>query len=888
MAVKDVSNPSAAVRRLFFGTNVAVMVLLAAFLLIAVNLLAHHSNARTDLSGGLAGHRISERTKQVLDQVGDELRITTVYASDAPGTARKEFFPKVQDLCAEIREHKRSATVQHIRSGNDQAALRDRIQKTFGTAAGQYDEVITEAQAAWGELAELLRPQREMIASLLNSDAWLSGFSTLANIAAVLQKDIKNIEDTRRDVDDLVRGEGLPRYQEANTKIRDTNNELKRHLEQAQAWLSEMHKLTTALADPANPFVQATAQRNAELAERLTELRKTVGEPTDAHVPEDPKTPLQEFAKAALQLADWLNEEARRVDVFVTTYPAIRQYPKWQVQRGIFVMDLPMLLTTTAEDLSTNGRELRRILQEPGIPLDQLQNVVRQLRGIGVSIGDNLRQWSDTLTEVLNETAQIDEASKNFLAGGSQGDIYSKPLERINQVGTKISELPELKLDEIATRLGEDNIIVVERGDQVKVVTFDETWPIADPTGGMRGPDEEATPRVFDGDTAISNALLAMITDKPVAKVVLVTFEEQVPPQMRQMQRPMTGPMPLESIRILREKIEGMQFKVEEWNLAEEGAKDKFPTTEEGVPLVYVFLPTPPPPPPFMRSGEQKTFTPADSETARLALAQNGRGLFLALWMQQPPQFGPPIEYGWGPVLKNDWGVNVETERRVIRGVVDRREPGRYGINVVQWWYMQLNSFTEHPIGYPLRARRMLIKDACPVSIAGELPQHVKVDPVLEAPRGSTDVWAEQDIERIFVALQSGSRDGSFTRSDEAWEPPFPVVVAGENSETKSKIVVMGGGLSLRDDYLQQRVVRFGEKGTRLMTDPPPTENVDLFANALYWLADRPDLIAAGPAEVPVVGPIEPGSRNFLWVMNFAWAVAALAVGGIMWFVRRK
>lgn len=888
MAVKDVSNPSAASRRLFFGTNVAVMVLLAVFLLVAVNLLAHHSGTRADLSGGFAGHRISDRTKKVLDQAGDDLSITTVYASDAPGTARKEFFPKVQDLCTEIREHKRSATVQHIRSSNDQAELRDRIQKKFGTAAAQYDEVITQAQAVWGELAELLRPQREMIAGLLNSDAWLSGFSTLANIAAVLQKDLKNIEDTRRDVDDLVRGEGLPRYQEANTKIRDANNELKRHLEQAQNWLKEMDKLVKALGDPSNEFAQTTRQRNAELAERLASLRKIAGEPTDPSIPEDPKPTLQEFAKAALQLADWLNEEARRVDTFVTSYPAIRQYPKWQVQRGIFVMDLPMLLTSTAEDLSTSGRELRRILQEPNIPLDQLQNVVRQLRGIGVSVGENLKQWSDTLTAILDEAARVDDASKDFLARGGEGEIYSKPLTRLNEIATKISELPELKLDEIATRLRDDNIIVVERGDQVKVITFDETWPLADPMGGMRGSEDGATPRVFDGDTAISNALLAMIADKPVAKVVLVTFEEQVPPQMRQMQRPMTGPMPLESIRFLREKLEAMQFKVEEWNLAEEGAKDRLPTTEEGVPIIHIFLPPPPPPPPFMRSGEQKTFTPQDAEIARRVLGEKGRGLFLALWMQQPMQFGPPIEYGWGPILRDDWGVDVDTQRRVIRGVVDRREPGRYGINVVQWWYMQLNSFTEHAIGYPLRARRMLIKDACPINIAEQVPEHVKLQPVLEAPKGATDLWAEQDIERIFMALQTGARDGSFTRSEQAVAPPFPVILAGENSDKNSKIVVMGNALSVRDDYLQQRVVRFGEKATRLMTDPPPTENADLFVNALYWLADRPDLIAAGPAEVPIVGPIEPGSRSFLWFMNFAWTAAVVGAGVIMWFVRRK
>jgi hypothetical protein len=228
---------------------------------------------------------------------------------------------------------------------------------------------------------------------------------------------------------------------------------------------------------------------------------------------------------------------------------------------------------------------------------------------------------------------------------------------------------------------------------------------------------------------------------------------------------------------------------------------------------------------------------------------------------------------------------------------------------------MQLSSFTEHPIGYPLRARRMLMKDVCPVTKADKLPEDVEIAEVLEVPKGTTDTWAEDDVKRIFMALQRGSQDGSFTRGEQAWAPPFSVMVAatkqmeakatekqeadattkpaeaaGEvgDSPACSKVVVMGNGLSLRDDYLQQRVVRFSGEGARLVTDPPPTENMDLFVNALYWLADRPGLIAAGPAEVPVVAAIEPGSRRSVWLVTLGWAFAALAVGGVMMMIRRK
>jgi len=920
MAVSNAtSNVNAARRRWFFGANVIAMTVLAASVLVGVNWLGHLKNSRWDVTGGISGHRISQRTQRILDQPGgaDDLRITTVYDSDSPETARKEFFPRVGDLCEEIRQYRKSVEVRHLITGDEQAELRDRVQQKFGTAAKEYDDVANLALNVWNELTELLGPQRQRLADLLAGESWLGGFTTLANIATVLQRDLKNIEETRREVEDLVRGQGIPRYSEASDKIKQANDELKKHLEQTRDWTREMNKLVELLGDPDAEFVKTTRAKMEQLATQLSALKEIAGDPKDPAVPEDPKPLLREFAKAALGLSQWLTDESGRIETFVSQYPAIGQHPRWRIRQAIFVMELPVLLTSSAEDLGKNGRELRRILaQGDNVALDQLQNVVRQLRTITTQVEQGLKRWSDNMLAILDEGPKVDAQSKEFLAQVSSGDALSKPLDRLNEVSTKISELPELKLDEVADRLQQENIIVVEQGDKVKVVTFDEAWPMADRMGGGMGGDEGAPPRVFDGDSAISNAILAMQSDKPMAKVVLVTFEEQVPPQMRQFQRPMTGPMPVEALRELKRRLEAMHFEVEDWNLAEEGAKDKPPTADEGIPLVYVFLPPPSAPPPmFGRQPQQKQFTPADAEVARQVLSKkNARGLFLATWMQ-PTMFGPPPEYGWGPILCDDWGIEVDAPRRVIRGVVDRKHPGRYAIDVVQWWYMQLSSFTEHPIGYPLRARRMLMKDVCPVTKAEKLPEGVEIAEVLEVPAGTTDIWAEGDVRRIFMALQRGTQDGSFTRSEQALAPPFSVILAAtkqiaadepdkqevdeqakpeesaseaDASQACSKVVVMGNGLSLRDDFLQQRVVRFGGKGARLVTDPPPTENMDLFVNALCWLADKPGLIAAGPAEVPVVAAIEPGSRRSVWLVTTGWAFAALVVGGVMMMIRRK
>ena len=164
----------------------------------------------------------------------------------------------------------------------------------------------------------------------------------------------------------------------------------------------------------------------------------------------------------------------------------------------------------------------------------------------------------------------------------------------------------------------------------------------------------------------------------------------------------------------------------------------------------------------------------------------------------------------------------------------------------------------------------------------------MSVSPVLRVPEREHDVWAEADIMRIARALREGRQESTFEIAEEAMRPPFSVIVAATNDQTNTKIIVMGMGLSLTDSYLQQRVMRFEGKRSRLVTDPPPTENVDLVFNSLYWLAGREDLIAAGPAPVPRVGPIEETTQRNLWIAVFAWAFVILIAGGVVMMVRRK
>ncbi len=926
---------SAAGRRFFFGTNVTILMLLVLFLTVALNWLGHWKNIRSDLAGGFSSHRLSDRAKHVIANAKGDIRLTTVYTSDEPDTSRKKYLPKLQDLCEEIRQLNRNVTIEHLHSGNQRAELRDRVQSKFGSAAQQYDKAVTLADSVWGELATALAPVRQEIDKIVRDDkSWLSGFTTLARHASRLQKDLDDIGETKQEVDSLVHREGIPLYQEANRKIKEANDQLKKDLEATRDWLKKMDELAGLLADPNSEFATRTREQVGVLDMLMKNLARAAGDPEDANVPDEPKPVLQAVAKAANALSSALVEESGRVNAFVKANPAMEQHPDWLVgvRQGPLVIKMPLtlLLAETAEDLSGKGQGIRQVLMQEQ-RRDQLQHYVREMRKVAPQVEQLLDVWKTNVLAILDEGTHLDADSKALLARGSAGELFKEVLDRLKEVSTKIDDLPELELDDIAERLQEDNIVVVESGDEVSVVKFDEVWPLADPLAGRMGmADKESEQRrVFDGDAAISGALLSMQTDKPFATVIFVGYETEPSPQMRQFgQRLNTGRIPLSELSALKERLELANFAVKEWNLGAEGDDAAKPEPEEGTRAIYVFLPpaSPMPPNPMMRQPPEKSFGKAELDQVRGLLAdkEGARAVFLAAWeLSRMSMFGPmpPVEYPYNGLLKEDWGIEAHCGYRLLRLVPDSREVDRYAIDVEQISHMQLSSFTDHPIGKPLRARRVLMADVCPVTTVrdsvtatGTIPDGVTITPVLKVPESTHDLWAEDNegIRRISDILRSGERRGLFAKDPQtSWEPPFSVILAARKAVQKSgeeapenagaetrpagraepafsRIVVMGTGVSVADFHLTRRVPRFEGKRARFVTDPPPTENAELFVNAVYWLSGEENMIAAGPAEVPLVPVLEPGTQKRVWLIAAGWAFAVLIAGGVVVLVRRK
>lgn len=918
MAVSEKGHDmSAAGRRLFFGTNVLVMICLFVALVIMVNFLvkSRKVNVRWDLSAGASSYRLSPRAQKILKQVqGDKIVITTVYTSEEPDLDRKTYFGRVEDLCAEMAQVDKRVKVEHLNSPAEKVALRDRIQGKFGSAAEKHNEVVTAAKSLWEGLPALLGQIQGQVEALQKDEkSWLGGFSSLARVGLRLKSDLENVKDAQREVDDLTGGQdAIPRYQEATNKIKEVNDRLKQTLEDTQKWCKDTNALVTILSNKDSDFAVKTRKQIEEGDRLLANLVAGVGDPADATVPDDPKPMIQEFAKASGALSRWLAEELSRVNAFVKANPVIEQHPRWMltVALGPLMAKMPLSdnLAEMAQSVSGNVQAVRQVLASPDVQKDQLQSLLRQLRQIAANLRKKIDQeWKANILAILDDGARIDARSKEFLSLGSEGKIFKETLDRIADIGKKIDALPKLELDEIARSLQEENLVIVEVGDQVRVVKFDEVWPIADPSMRMRM-DDKQTPRVFAGDSAISSALLTMTNQKKYATVIFVAFETEGNPMARRMGQPArnTGRIPLDQLNSLKEKLKQANFAVKDWNLGDESSAGQRPQPEEGTEAIYVFLPPaePQPPNPMMGQPPEKSFGEEQLKTVRSLLTAGSKAIFLTSWdMPRMTMFGPEPRrpYAFADLLKNEYGVEVHEDFRLLRVLPDPHDRTLYGIDIEQVGHLQLSSFTDHPIGAPLKARRMLMNDVCPVTRVNKgldpLPEGVTVTPVLEVPQTSKFIWAFNDkgIEKVSDALRTGENRGEFRDDDTAtWKPPFSVALAIEKAfgekEPRSRAVVLGTGASLPDFYMTRRVPRFSGEGkrARFLTDPPPTENAEWFINSALWLCDQQGMISSGPSQIPLVPVLKSGTQGRVLLITMIWAVVVLAAGIVVMVVRSR
>jgi hypothetical protein len=881
-------------RRFAVAVNVVIAVAVAAALLGAVNFIGAKKSIRKDLASA-GNYGISDRTKRIVEGCDEPVKLSLLYEPDEADEKQTEYIDRLLDYCDEFeRLAPDKIDVTHVTRSGQIEKLVARISSSFGGKAGPHQEAIESFNRLRGELeTELQRVSGEGQA-LLGEPSWLGSFPIFAQVVMKLQEITETLSAVAGEIEELTPAGGIPNYAEAATKAAGAAKEIGNTIRSLGGFLSELNGLADEVSKADSRNIAMLRNVATEGSSAIEALRRTVGGNDDPE-PADITAALKAFADEGVKVGTTLEGLVREVDAFADRFPLVTQHADWstKVKSGPMVMQREV--TSVLQDA---GRSLKRIrLTLLGV-IDtndpaQLRQALSTARRNTSILEQNTSVCSQILTSLADRLSSLDDGSKQLVASARDGQFLKARIDALDALVKEIEALPELTQGSVADELREANAVVIEIGDKIRVVGFAAVWPVRESLAGPSGGGEEEMGRTFNGDSVISSAILAMAADRPFATVTLVSYEPPAPQQRSPfMPPPPRSIIPAQQLTTVRERLEAANFKVQTWNMATDEQK---PDMEEGATEILIVLPPAPQaqPNPFGGPPPAPGFTDTHRQKVRGLLDKGGRALFLTSWEVAGGGFGgrprtPP--YPYAPILEQDWGLRIRNDLRMVEIDPDLETADGFRVALPKFQHLPVNGFADHVIGKPMRGTRFLITDACSIERTEATPDGVDTQTVLSIPQREQFIGATVDeIIQIVNRLNDPKGDGVVRLDTRPTLGPFDLMVTSHRrveDHDKGRIAVIAFGGSLRDAFVNQDVLANADP---IRFAPPPTENLDLLVNAVYWLNDQGAYIGRGPVPVPRVQAIDPGELKLTkFGVMLLWPLVAISPGVILWFIRRR
>jgi len=514
-------------------------------------------------------------------------------------------------------------------------------------------------------------------------------------------------------------------------------------------------------------------------------------------------------------------------------------------------------------------RRLSNVMQDVGEAVDapqpRYEAAKSDITTLYNNLSNDLKAVTDYAGKLLRQRPTLSQGAKDYL--GSIEEDYRGLVGDLEAGGKKAGELEPMELENVLRQLGEtSNSIVVETEKDAKVVPFSTIWPAMSP--GM-GPSAFKD-RLFKGEEKLTATLLQLTEEKKTA-VVFVRYSGP-PLFFRGMPgQPMSAPY-----ANMKEVLEDANFAVEEWDVSSADA----PPAIDPPPVrtLYVVLRPNQPPQGPMAQSQQAPFDDTHMQKVVGQFGDQPRALFLGGWEPMGPGLFP-APYGYDPYLEETWGIDLETEKLLLRAIAVG--PGRFALNQSSF---AVNEFghSDHPIVAGAAGKVTELRFASPVRRAEKTPEGVAFTPLLTCERSET-LWAVGAIQPYIEKARSGD---PVTKLPEDTLGPFTVAEAAQKNG--GKIVVIGSGDCMTDDVALTPVMMLTSQGFTLRQRNPG--NVALFLNALHWLNDKEEWMDVGqPADFGTLEIAEGPTLSFIRVFVVAiWPGLALGCGLVAWFIRRR
>lgn len=876
------------------GVNVLISILAAALLLVVVNVISNLRGWRRDMET-LQRYSLSDSARRILDEVQQPVRVTTIYTSSKPDAKPEQYLPRLRDLLEEMRQHRPALTVMHANSDQQKAEILARLKKNLEqTHQKQRDFVLAFQTLADNQSAGYEQMAKQWAA--YPAKGWLAQFGVPKSleVSANSIKDQlrKGSAEFRQDMDSL----SLPNYP---TMAQSATG----MLGQLEEWLTTSVQGARQIADLPGKAAKSRPEVDAAALAVLSAVNafSTALQPPTTTAPADPAQTLWALVKAG----DNLNAKARAAAELLDTLGAagFSQATAWRTAQG----ELPALydeLAQVGEQLASEAQGLRQAAK----PEVQRQ-VVQAYAQVIPKLVARAQLAKDACARLMSDVATVDEATAPILEQFRKADYLQPQLEAVQKLTAQAENLPKAAADQdITDRTLQQNVVVVEVGDKLGVLDFDEVWPLAPES--MNDLTEEKNPRrVFYGDRAIASKILSL-SQEPFGEVVLTYFEDW-------QGRPTPRPLFSMQLRTLRQQLERSNLKLIDWNLAD--PEKMLPPPQPGLPRVLLVL-TPPEPETAMPARGQPAALSWGHQHAKLVQRQIDAGtpaVFLVgqVWPSYKLGQLQPYAYAFDAYLKDVWGVQARTGMRVVEGVRDATDPKAYDLPLPRLAFLPLSDFTDHAIGRSLKARKLYWSEVCPIvpttpnasaapttaaasapaSEPGSAPAsgptstpapgkaNVVVRSILDVT--SPDAWGVEKPVELAQDLQRGSTIGPKPND---LRTPFSVAVESVRTVDgrSSRVVVLGVGFSYADEFLARPVRRLKANAAGA-SEPPPLGDVDLLTNSIYYLLDKGAYIGSGPGlSQPMILPEHNTGLQLACIL--AWPGAVLAIGAVIMSWRRR
>ena len=877
---------SVAARKFTVGTSVIVGIAAAVALAILLNYLSHAGYWRKDFQT-LGQYGLSDRTKKILDGIDEPVTLTVIYASPDKARLGRKYGPRVLELCREMGEYNDKISVVDANDDESRLEVIQRLRETLGDRAAAHRKLIERfeefaARAATQLPAEAGTWRQRRSAKLLAGFRLPVLFTQALDDTGTRLKQATEEMAGHRDTVDVPDYAAIAR--QAGTAARQVRQTLETLAEVRQG----ISRLLKALAEN-DEVVKEAGQGLAALDGSVKQYLAALGGPADP-VPDDPAVVLKRFTATGAKLLDELGRRKAAIDRLVKAHAIINSHERFNVNVSIGMLVRPVgpdqLLSMAAGRVRQFNAQAARVLRDE--PVHVQKTFLQNLRTKAGGIGDIIAQAGQSWQNMLADLADPDPASRAAL---DQPDSLAELSTQAGEIADDADKLPKLEKSDLGQQIIASNVVLLDLADKTDVVGFDDVWPAAQRQTGVD--DEEGPRRIFNGNQALGGRLLAA-TQKPLAEVLL-TYFQWMPPQQMQGQIPPVFSAPARfRLNTLVETLKSANLVVTDWNLAgsdRPGAPPSRipdpPPAKEGLPRVLVVLPAP-----MDMSMPQRQqmplpkFTPQHLAKVTELVDKGTPAIFLTSFTQpmmpgMPQQNDPITTY-----LRESWAVNVESDKFIIVGELHRRNPEMFDISLTDSRWTPLSSFSDHPIGKPLRAQQLHWSQLCPVIPVEKVPDTIRITPILGPTADRRNLWAESDIYAVaakeFRNVQPGPDDTI---------PPFSVVVEAIKTEKEqpSRIVVASVALTYDDAFLSAPVPRITAAGTLDRKTPPPVRTLDLLVNSCYWLADRQAYIGAGPTDLKPVGFVTQGEMTTLkFLVIGIWPALVLAAGVVVMVIRRR